>query len=411
MTILIDTLPKDEAVTQASPIGQDAGIVLAENAGSRFWCSGVVQSAPGDILRSLREHSLMILTVGIYCVVGRLLPIWLGVSTDYADHLYSTLFFTMAGAAMVLFVVAYAIHLRLVVRPNDFIGTFLSDLFGRFLTLRRVCVVLPVFVLIPFFGATFTNMKMLIPVIQPFSWDPTLAEWDRLLHGGLHPWQWLQPILGHFYVTSFINAVYHSWFFVAYGVLLWQATNTSRPRLRMQYLLTFLLIWALIGNAAAIMLSSAGPVYFGRVTGVADPFAPLMDYLHQASEVVPVPALGVQEMLWKTYAAKGMAVGGGISAMPSLHVAIAFSFVLLARAVDRRLAAAAALFALLILIGSVHLGWHYAVDGYLAIPMTWLIWRCVGWLLDRRAVVRILGLGEASAPGGRVGSQSIQAPR
>jgi hypothetical protein len=377
MTIVLDTLPEREAV---------------------------VRKIARELARSVREHSLLILAVGLYCVLGRLLPIWLGVTSEYADHLYSTLFFSMAGIAGGLFVVAYGIYLRLVIKPADFIGRFKRDVLG-FLTLRRLCVLLPVFALMPFFGATFVNLKMLIPAIQPFSWDPTFAEWDRLLHGGTHPWQWLQPIIGHPYVTSFVNAVYHSWFFLTYGVLLWQVADTTRPRLRMQYLLSFLLIWALLGNAAAIMLSSAGPVYFGRITGLADPFAPLMDYLRQASEVTPVPALGVQDMLWRTYAAKGLAIGGGISAMPSLHVAIAFSFVLLAKSVDRRLTIAAAVFAALILIGSVHLGWHYAIDGYVAILMTWVIWRAVGWLLDRRTVARLLGLAPDSSSGAEVGAQ------
>jgi hypothetical protein len=405
MTIAIDALRKSEALTSRSAIVSDA-----ESAGGRRF-SGLFRSVRGDLTRSLREHSLLILTVATFCAVGRLLPIWLGVSTEYADHLYSTLFFSVTGVALLLFVIAYAIHLRLVVKPNDFVGTFKRDLSGRFLTSRRLCLVLPVLVLMPFFGATFTNLKMLIPAFQPFSWDPTFAELDRLLHGGSHPWQWLHPVLGHPYVTSIVNAVYHSWFFVSYGVLLWQAADTTRPRLRMQYLLTFLLIWALVGNAAAIMLSSAGPVYFGRVTGVADPFAPLMEYLRQASDVAFVPALDVQEMLWRTYASKGLAVGGGISAMPSLHVAIAFSFVLLGQAIDRRLAIAAAVFAGLILIGSVHLGWHYAIDGYVAIVMTWAIWRATGWLLDRERVVRLLGIEPNSPAGAEPGTASASAPR
>jgi hypothetical protein len=402
MTILIDSLQKSEAVGAAN---------VPRVARPRRRLSNLRHSVPRELARSLREHSLLILTVGVFCAVGRLLPIWLGVSTEYADHLYSSIFFIMAGIALVLFLAAYAIYLRLVVKPDDLFGTFKHELFDRFLTSRRVCIALPVLVLIPFFGATFTNLKMLIPAIQPFAWDPTFAEWDRLLHGGSQPWQWLQPVLGHPYVTSFINAVYHSWFFLAYGVLLWQTTSTTRPRLRMQYLLTFLLIWALIGNAAAIMLSSAGPVYFGRVTGLTDPFVPLMDYLRQASDIAPVPALGVQEMLWRTYAAKGLAVGGGISAMPSLHVAIAFSFVLLAGAVDRRLTVAAAVFAALILIGSVHLGWHYAVDGYVAIFMTWLLWRAVGWLLDRRSIARMLALERNTALAARSGSQPVYVPQ
>jgi len=389
MTILLDTLPKGEAVPSSSPAYHVRAIGFGLSREHRA-------AAAHELLRSLREHSLLIAVVAVYCVVGRYVPVWFGVSGEYPDHVYTGLFFAMAGIAAVLFAIAYAVHLRLVVKPRDFVGTLGRDLFGRFLTLRRVCILLPLFLLIPFFGATFTNLKILIPAIQPFSWDPTFAEWDRLLHGGRYPWEWLQPLLGYPYVTSLINAVYHSWFFLTYGIFLWQIVDTRRPRLRMQYLLTFLLAWALIGNAAAILLSSGGPVYFGRVTGLPDPFAPLMDYLHHAGEVAPVPALGVQEMLWSSYVAKGLAVGGGISAMPSLHVAIAFSFVLLGAAIDRRLALAAGAFTVLILIGSVHLGWHYAIDGYVSIPLTWLIWRTVGWLLDSSRVARVLRLAEES---------------
>jgi len=252
--------------------------------------------------------------------------------------------------------------------------------------------------ILPLFGATFSNLKVLIPAIVPFSWDPTLSEWDRLLHGGYYPWQILQPLLGHPYVTSFINAVYHLWFFLAYGVVCWQIASTDRPRLRMQYLLTFVLIWAVIGNIAALLLSSAGPVYYGRITGLTDPYAPLMTYLQHASTIAPVPALQVQDMLWSLYQSQGLALGGGISAMPSLHVAIAVSFVLLGRAIDRRLAIAFAVFAGLIFLGSIHLGWHYAIDGYAAILGAWLIWRAVGWILGRPFVARLLWGGPETTP-------------
>jgi PAP2 superfamily protein len=346
---------------------------------------------------ALREHSLLIAFVALYVAYGKLLPRWFGVATAGADDLYSGFFLVLTAAAAAVFTLCYAVHLKLVVKPTKFLAALQAEIVGRFLSPRRLCMALPVLVILPFFGATFTNLKVLIPAIVPFHWDPTFAEWDRLLHGGYDPWQILQPLLGHPYVTSLINAVYHLWFFLAYGVICWQIASTERPRLRMQYILTFVLIWAVIGNIAAMLLSSAGPVYFGRVTGLPDPYAPLMSYLHQANAIAPVPALHVQDMLWRLYQSHGMAVGGGISAMPSLHVAIAVSFVLLARAIDRRLAIAFGVFALLIFLGSIHLGWHYAIDGYVAAPAAWLIWRGVGWLLERAAVARLLW-GESPPP-------------
>jgi len=343
-----------------------------------------------ELWRSIREHALLLLVVVAYLAYGRLLPVWSGVPLGHAGDLYSLPFLTMTGVAAMVFLAAYAVHLRLVVKPAAYWDALRSAVCGRFLTVRRLCLVLPVLLLMPAFGATFTNLKVLIPAVNPFGWDAAFAEWDRLVHFGYDPWRLLQPVLGHPYVTSLVNGFYNLWFVLAYGVFCWQMATTARPRLRMQYILTFILAWVLIGNVMALLLSSAGPVYYGRVTGLPDPFAELMAYLHQASTVSPVPALGIQEMLWRLYEAKGLALGGGISAMPSLHVAIAFSFVLLGRAIDRRLAVAFAAFALMILLGSVHLGWHYAIDGYVSIAATWAIWRSVGWLLDRPPVARAL---------------------
>jgi hypothetical protein len=116
-----------------------------------------------------------------------------------------------------------------------------------------------------------------------------------------------------------------------------------------------------------------------------------MDYLHATSQVVPVPALAVQDMLWTSYVSHGAEVGRGISAMPSMHLATSFSFMLLGFAIHRRLGIALGLFTAFILIGSVHLGWHYAIDGYVAIAMTWLIWRIVGWALDQPFVQWLCG--------------------
>lgn len=42
------------------------------------------------------------------------------------------------------------------------------------------------------------------------------------------------------------------------------------------------------------------------------------------------------------------------------------------------------------MIGSVHLGWQYAIDGCMSILLTIVIWRAVGWLLDRPAAARLL---------------------
>jgi hypothetical protein len=341
--------------------------------------------------RSLRVHSPFITLVVLYMAAAFILPPLFGVRARFSPGLYSDVLLTVNAAFFLGLLFAYVSYVLVCVRPARLTHYLWTEITGRYATVERICMALPVFVLFPLFASTFTYFKAAIPLFHPFAWDSRLAAWDQALHGGHAAWEWLQPVFGHPYATALVNVLYHLWFFVTYGVFAWQALSLARPRLRMQYLLTTLLLWSLVGNLAATLVSSAGPVYFARVTGLADPFAPLMAYLHQANDVVPVMALQVQDMLWQAYVGTGgMDIGEGISAMPSLHVATAVSYALVGFAVRRWLGILLAGFAAFIMIGSVHLGWHYAIDGYAGLLCTLAIWLAVGWVLDRPAVARLL---------------------
>ncbi|MGF1610109.1 MAG: hypothetical protein ACFCUQ_11980, partial [Kiloniellales bacterium] len=63
-----------------------------------------------------------------------------------------------------------------------------------------------------------------------------------------------------------------------YLVLNWQIFSLSNPRLRVQYLLSFAVIWTLAGNLLALVLSSAGPCFYEPVTGTAGPYGELVAY-------------------------------------------------------------------------------------------------------------------------------------
>jgi hypothetical protein len=345
-----------------------------------------------ELRRSLRAHALFIGLIVVYVFAELHLPALLGVPTPFEPVFSYRFFASMSGLTLAVPACLYVLYVMAFVRPPRLVAHLAGEL-RRFASVRRIAAALPVFLLFPFFGSAFSYFRIYIPSFEPFSWDPTFAEWDRLLHGGYAPWEWLQPILGHPYVTCVINGFYHLWFAVMFGVILWQMGSLKRPRLRMQFFLTFVLLWAVLGNIVATFVSSAGPVFYGRVTGLPDPFVPLMSYLHAANEVAPVMALNVQDMLWQSYTEHGLAIIGGITAMPSMHIATCTSFALVAFGVDRRLGGMFAAFALIVQIGSVHLGWHYAIDGYAAAVGTWLIWLGVGWLLRQPAVARLLGDG------------------
>jgi membrane-associated phospholipid phosphatase len=273
-----------------------------------------------------------------------------------------------------------------------------KDLTSRILTLRRLCTALPVVLLLPMLISSYGSLKLEIPLLRPYDWDASLARLERLINGGYQAWEWLQPMLGYPLATWSLNAVYNSWYLVFYGIFFWQLASTSRPDLRMRYLLVCVLQWAILGNLLGTLMSSAGPAFYGRLVEGSDPYTPLMQYLHSADSVRPIWALKTQDFLWQCYAKREFLVGCGISAMPSMHVATSFCFVLLAFGTSRLLGAVMSVYCALILIGSVQLGWHYVSDGYVAMIGTWLIWLSVGWLLNRARIKEWLAIGPLSQP-------------
>ena len=335
----------------------------------------------GHIRRSMRLHACFLSTVLVYALLGQIVPRLFGLD-DYAKlSLYSESLPILLAAFAAAFVIGHALFVMTVKRPARLVAHLVRDYRERFLLPERLTNGLLLILMLPIFFSVFTSFKIMIPKFHPFSWDETFALWDQALHGGVAPWELLHAVIGFPTATVIVNFTYHLWLFVLYGLLFWQGFSLSDPRLRMQYLLATVLTWSLIGNLAATLLSSAGPCYYHFVSEGPNPFAPLMAYLHQTAETHYLPALQVQELLWNDHQGGGIEQARGVSAMPSMHVSSAFLFVLLGWRVHRWLGWALSGFFVMILIGSVHLGWHYAIDGYLAVPLTWLIWRLAGWLV------------------------------
>jgi hypothetical protein len=110
-------------------------------------------------------------------------------------------------------------------------------------------------------------------------------------------------------------------------------------------------------------------------------YLPLLTYLDSVHQHSFFWARFNQEGMWQAFIHS--APFGGITAMPSLHIAGVTLFAIAARALNRRLGTLFVTYAVVILLGSVHLGWHYARDGYASIVLTLTIWRLVSWALDK----------------------------
>jgi hypothetical protein len=226
------------------------------------------------------------------------------------------------------------------------------------------------------FLGVFTSLKTMLPDMVPYFADPALARMDAWLHGA-DPWRYTTALLpGQF--TPVLEGVYFGlWGVLLSGCLLAVLLLPPLRKVRAQYVWTFLWIYPVLGNVVAGAVMSGGPVYYEQLTG-SDRFAGLAQFLAQHSMAREWTAA-----LWDAYVSGSVGVGSGISAFPSMHLANTTMFVLLAACVHRRLLWAAVPFAAVILFGSVHLGWHYAVDGYFGIAATVLIWKLIGILLQR----------------------------
>jgi hypothetical protein len=233
---------------------------------------------------------------------------------------------------------------------------------------------------------TYSSWKPLISVVVPFgAMDERFMRLDAAVHFGHHPWAVLHPLLGHPIATLTIDLLYALWLPVNFVVLLWQAgIGPSRDRTR--FLLAYALIWIVVGTLMATPLSSAGPCYYSRVAGAPDPYAALMAYLGSLHAGPGLIALQIQENLWTFYTGRAVLPLNGISAMPSMHVAGAVLFALAGWRASRAVGLLLTGYALVILVGSVHLAWHYAVDGYVAAAVTLVLWWVMGWYLRWRSV-------------------------
>lgn len=257
--------------------------------------------------------------------------------------------------------------------PVRALGSELKDLFIKPV---RIINALPVFAAMVFFNKSMVEMKPAIPAINPFSWDTTFMQWDRILHFGVDPWVLLQPLMGFDYVTFLVNIAYDFWFVALFGAWSWFGFRKDANELRTRFFLSYMLIWWVGGGLLAVLFSSAGPVYYSAIGLSPDPFTGLFAYLNDVDTRIPLWMLDAQQLLWDGYTGKKFALG--ISAFPSMHNASAVLFALALMKCSRVLGVVFCIYAGVILIGSVHLGWHYAVDGYAGILLGFAGWWIAG---------------------------------
>jgi hypothetical protein len=289
--------------------------------------------------------------------------------------LFARAFALMTGLAVALLVLSHPF--RVTHHAPGTFAAFRLDTWICFLreyfSTRRITGVLIAWGFLSVFTALFIHWKADIGTSIPFTWDERFMRWDRVVHFGRHPWEWLQPLLGYPGVTAAIDTLYHPvWLFLAWS---------SHRVLVSRFLVSYALLWIILGTVLAYVFASAGPVFYaGVVTSAPNPYGELMAYLMTVDNHYDLTAPGGALVLWNNFVSQDWP-RVGISAMPSMHVATAALMTMLGFHIHKIWGVLASVYLVVVLLGSVHLAWHYAIDGYLSCLLVGPVWWLSGqWL-------------------------------
>ena len=225
------------------------------------------------------------------------------------------------------------------------------------------------------FQGTFTSLKNAFPTWWGgFPYDVVQADLDRVLHFGRDPWHYLYVLGANGFVRGLVEWNYNQgWFVLCFSALFWVAVSYEARAIRTRYFLCYVLVWIIIGNLFAGLFLSAGPAFYGHVTGDTARFAGQLAFLGQ-SDWGMHSAVRMQQYLWATQQRGEAGFGSGIAAFPSMHVGLVTLNALFLFEHNRKAGLAAFAYVALVVASSVYLAWHYAIDGYCAIIVTVVIY-------------------------------------
>lgn len=279
----------------------------------------------------------------------------------------------------------WAVAWILGIAPLPHVGTYLCLAFGGLLSAALVRrgiglrpsaapwqAVLIGTLLVGLGASAFLPLKYAIPREVPFWLDRPIAVIERSLLGA-DPWFLLDRLFG--WATVPMDWLYGCWLPVQMLALFLLILARPSPA-KSRALIAYVLAWFLLGAVAAAFLSSAGPLFYDRIYG-GGMFSTLGATLHTRGAWI---AIGESNRMWSAMASKDPGLVAGISAVPSIHVAISLWIYLTARDLVPRAVAPALIYFLSVWIGSVQLGWHYATDGLAGSIGMLGVWQATKWL-------------------------------
>lgn len=256
-----------------------------------------------------------------------------------------------------------------------------SDWYRAYLANLRLADIITGFVTLCLTLTCFSVFKSAVVGANGYVYDPVFIAWDRAIFGR-DAWEVTHGILPSAVATKWIDALYHPLFLpMILGYLICVSTD-KKPALRYTYMLSYLASFVIIGMVMAAAMSSAGPIFEGTVFGDGTVFAAFHEQVGtQNEESGPFTFLFAYNYLLSIYTVGKSQFAGGISAMPSMHIVLAWLCVFAAWHLGRIVGAVFTVYGFCIWFGSVHLGWHYFVDGLVALIVLTVIWGVMGRLV------------------------------
>lgn len=327
--------------------------------------------------QSLYQDRYFYTVVALSVLLTKLIFIGYNIETAFSFSIYSIVFGAIGSATFLALPVCYILYL-IIYRPKYPISAPATLIINLLKKPNIIAVFFTQLFSINVMFSCYTSLKSTVGITFPFKYDRFLLTLDKSLHFGFQPWELTHTLFSSVYATSIINIIYNVWFFIVWFTLFYFMCQT--PLIRRKFLIGFCLCWVVVGGIFAILLSSAGPCFIDQLNIAHPATLELLDRLNTQNTILinngwpSLWSISTQNHLWDEHIASNVSLGSGISAMPSMHVSMAVYMALSMYSLHRKIGLVYCLFTISILIGSVHLGWHYAVDGYLSIILTLIIW-------------------------------------
>ena len=272
------------------------------------------------------------------------------------DFKYDLVLLKVTSITLLMFFPLYYLRIRLNGKdaPAKSIKACLTYTRGRFLNWTNLFEFFRILAALKIVMTIYCIIKQAIPIINPVLYDDILWKIDKFIHFGFSPTLLSLKSLSATTVTSFIDSTYILWYFFKIPFLITFIWFVDQKK-RNHFFSAYFLLW-IVGGLLAVLFPSVGPVYKypGLFAGLDIPHASALQkqlWIHY-NEILHHPEY------FRAF------VYEGVAAFPSLHVAVIALFCIFSRELNKIFFIFMLCYTLIVQTGSVHLGWHYAIDGY-----------------------------------------------